>query len=231
MWRQKQTQGEQNIYPKELIFYLFLLLYPYDWNCCGLSSTWGSLLVPWALVVCRHLTSLNAFSNWATWRSALIRKMLFRITVCCVKKKSNKSSLKLRVFGTTTSRCACVCLSSTEEKQDSVGWVLPASLSPAALAAPGEPQGSLCSPSTRLCVLVLRAHKVCECAQGRVLEVERSPGGFHLCAVKEPGMYVGGWRATRELGFLYIGIQLCVTAVIYIAERVHLGSWDRKSVV
>lgn len=75
--------------------------------------------------------------------------------------------------------------------------VLPASLSlllwqPLALPVLGSRR--LHSPSTCLCVLVLGAHKVCECAHAAVcvVGVRRSPGGFHLCAVKEPGMYVGG---------------------------------------
>lgn len=86
---------------------------------------------------------------------------------------------------------------------------------------------TLPSPSTCLCVLVLRAHGVCECAHAavRVMGVGRSPEGFHLGAVKEPGMYVGGWRATHKTGISVYRSQLCVTAVIYTAEILHLGSW------
>lgn len=70
----------------------------YDWSCCGLSSMWGFLLVPWALVVCRQVKILYVFSNWATWQSGLILKMLFRIAVCCVKKaiKIASSSMFLK---------------------------------------------------------------------------------------------------------------------------------------
>lgn len=232
MWTQKQTQGERNIYRKELILSLFLLLYMCDWNCCGLSSNhsnstqnnWGSLLVPWALVVCRHLRILNPFSNWATWQGGLILKMLFRIAVCCVKKKNNKNSLKLHVFETTTSRRACVCLGSTEEKQDPVGWVLPASLSPAALAAPGspcpgQPRGSLCPLQAPACVFWSES---LQSVSVHMLQFVPWESGGHLedsiCVQWENQECT--WVAEQqhtELRFLYLGV--CVSLQLFTQQK------------
>lgn len=162
--------------------------------------------------------------------------MLFRIAVCCVKKypiKIGSSSvfLKLPVPGVR----ACVW---ALQKRSRILWgesleqqcCLPASplllCQPLSLPALGSHRIHS-ALSKHLCVLVLRAHGVCECAHAavRVMGVGRSPEGFHLGAVKEPGMYVGGWRATHKTGISVYRSQLCVTAVIYTAEILHLGSW------
>lgn len=98
--------------------------------------------------------------------------------------------------------------------------MLPASLSPAALAAPGspcpgQPQGSLCPLQAPACVL--RAHNVCECAHAAVcvMGVRRSPGGFHLCAVKGPGMYVGG-GTTHRIGIsVYRNLTVCYCSYLH----------------
>lgn len=88
---------------------------------------------------------------------------------------------------------------------------------------------TLPSPNTCLCVLVVRACKVCECAHAAVcvMGVGRSPGGFHLCAVKEPGMYMGGWRTTHRIGIsVYRSLTVCYCSYLH-GRNVTLRKLDR----
>lgn len=225
MWRQKQTQGERNIYPKELIFYLFLLLYLYDWNCCRLSSTWGSLLVSWALVVCRHLTILNAFSNWATWQSGLILKMLFRIAkiaiVCCVKKAikiaSSSMFLKPPLQGVHV----------FELYRREAGFCEVSAACQPLPCCPGSPWGA-----TEFTLLPrhLPVSSGAESSQGLWMCTSLCHGNQEVtwripfvCSKRTRN--VCGWLKNNKRTGISVYRNLFVTAVIYTAERVHLGSW------
>lgn len=157
--------------------------------------------------------------------------MLFRIAVCCVKKgiKIAWSSMFLK----PPLQGVHVCVRAVQ-KRSRILWGESLEHLPASPCCCGSPWLSLSWAATGLTLqapaCVFWCWELTKSVNVHMLQFVSQESGGHLedsiCVQwkNQECTWVAKEQHT-ELGFLCIGVELWVTAVIYTAEMLHLGSW------